>query len=52
MPGYGFCRRQPLRLGLGQLVDALLQQLLIGAQIRQFVSLRDGKAAQQRDNGS
>ena len=39
-----------LGLGLRQLVDPLLQELLIGAQIGELVSARAGKTRQQRDH--
>ena len=38
-----------LRRRLGELIDPLLQKLLIGAQIRQFVGARRRKTRQQRD---
>ena len=42
-------RRSALGLGLGQLVDALLEELLIGAKVGQLVGLGRGKPRQQHD---
>ncbi len=45
--GGNFLFRQFLRLG--QLVDSLLQELLIGLQVRQLVGACPGKSRQQHD---
>src|SRR5262249_29317946 len=39
------------RRGLGELIDPLLEELLIGPQIRQLVSSSRGGARDQRDGG-
>jgi hypothetical protein len=38
---------RPLRFGLRELIDPLLQQLLVGAQIRQLVGADRPKTSQQ-----
>jgi succinylarginine dihydrolase len=39
-------------LRLRELVDAALQQFLIGPQIRELIGVRRRKTGQQRDRGS